>query len=228
MIGACGSGASPAPPTQAPTAAPTQGAVGGNLDFLSWEGYDLPDIMTSWLGTNAVTLVPTYPSNHDEIQAKLLGGGGGGIDIYTYYQGYKDFYTQLEIMTPIDESRIPNLSGVFDFFKSDVGNYWINSAGQRTGVPWTWSINALTYDSARVAEPTSYHELLDPKNSGRITVADDPLGAFTIGALIFGYDVTTLTPAQQTEVAEFLGDVLGQAKTVSPSYGDATTLLTSG
>ena len=145
--------------------------------------------MTTWLDDNGVTLTPTYPGNHDEIQAKLLGGSGGGTDIYTYYQGYKDFYTQLDILTPIDESKIPNLDGLLPFFASDVGNYWVNSKGERTGVPWTWSINALTYDSASVAEPTSYYDLLDPAAKDRVAVVDDPLGAYTIGSLILGYDV---------------------------------------
>lgn len=231
-VSACSTSASPAPsqaasqPPSSPTAGP--GDVGGELDFLSWEGYDLPGIMTSWLDDNGVALTPTYPGNHDEIQAKLLGGSGGGIDIYTYYQGYKDFYTQLEIMTPIDESRIPNLDGLLPFFASDVGNYWINEDGERTGVPWTWSINALTYDSASVATPESYYDLLEAAATDRIAVADDPLGAYTIGALILGYNVATLTPAQLAEVEDFLGKVLAQAKTVSPSYGDATTLLTTG
>ncbi len=241
-ISACSTGASQAPsqaasqaasqpatstPSQA-SDAPTQGDVGGELDFLSWEGYDLPGIMTSWLDENGVTLTPTYPGNHDEIQAKLLGGSGGGTDIYTYYQGYKDFYTQLDILTPIDESKIPNLDGLLPFFASDVGNYWINEKGERTGVPWTWSINALTYDSASVDEPGSYYDLLEPAAKDRVAVVDDPLGAYTIGSLILGYDVTTLTPDQLKEVEGFLGKVLAQAKTVSPSYGDATTLLTSG
>ena len=239
VISACSTGSSPAPSgpaSDAPSAAPTTAAseappesnVGGELDFLSWEGYDLPGIMTDWLDQNAVTLTPTYPGNHDEIQAKLLGGSGGGTDIFTYYQGYKDFYTQLEIMTPIDESKIPNLAGLLPFFASDVGNYWINENGERTGVPWTWSINALTYDSASVGEPESYYDLLEPAAKGRIAVVDDPLGAYTIGALILGYDVATLTPDQLKEVEDFLGKVLAQAKTVSPSYGDATTLLAAG
>lgn len=226
-ISACSTGASQAP-SQAASQAPSQGAVGGELDFLSWEGYDLPGIMTSWLDENGVTLTPTYPGNHDEIQAKLLGGSGGGTDIFTYYQGYKDFYTQLDLMTPLDESKIPNLDGLLEYFGSDVGNYWVNEAGERVGVPWTWSINALTYDSAVVDAPGSYFDLLEPAAKDRIAVADDPLGAYTIGALILGYDVATLTPDQLKEVEDFLGKVLAQAKTVSPSYGDATTLLASG
>lgn len=222
LLGAC-SGTS-----GSPVASGDQGSVGGELDFLSWEGYDLPDIMTPWLEENGVTLTPTYPGNHDEIQAKLLAGDGGGIDIFTYYQGYKDLYSQLEILTPLDESRLPNLDGLFPEFASDLGNFWVNSAGERVGLPWTWSINALTYDSAAVDEPESYYDLLEPAAADKVVVVDDPLGAFTIGAKILGYDIATLTPDQEAEVADLLGQIIAQAKTVSPSYGDATSLLVSG
>lgn len=202
--------------------------VGGEIDFLSWEGYDLPGIMTDWLDTNEVVIVPTYPGNHDDIQARLLGGGEGGYDIFTYYQGYKDLYTQLDLFEPIDESKIPNLDGLLPFFASDVGDYWFNSDGERIGVPWTWSINALTYDSSAIDEPTTYYDLLNPDYKDKIVVVDDPLGAYTIGALIFGYDVAALTQEQLTEVNDFLAQVLAQARSVAPSYGDATSLLVSG
>lgn len=202
--------------------------VGGEIGFLSWEGYDLPGIMTDWLDDNGVVLVPTYPGNHDDIQARLLSGGEGSYDIFTYYQGYKDFYTELDLFTPIDESKIPNLEGLLPFFGSDVGDYWFNADGDRIGVPWTWSINALTYDSSAIDEPTTYYDLLDPAYKDLVVVVDDPLGAYTIGALILGYDVAALTPDQMAEVSDFLAQVLAQARSVAPSYGDATSLLVSG
>lgn len=204
------------------------GEVGGSMDFLSWEGYDLPGIMNDWLHENDVTIIPTYPGNHDEIQAKLLAGQGAGFDILTYYQGYADFYGQLEILEPIDESQIPNLDGLIPFFGSDIGNYWVNSEGERVGVPWTWSINALTYDSAQVEEPNSYFDLLEPEADGKVAVVDDPLGAYTIASFILGYDVAELTDDELGEVSSYLSDVLAQSVLVSPSYGDATSLLASG
>ncbi len=220
--------------TPADTSAATDGGaaageVGGDLDFLSWEGYDLPDIMGPWLTENGVTLNPTYPGNHDEITTKLVAAGGqGGYDIFTYYQGYKSLYSELGLLEPLDEARVPNLAGVMPFFASDVGNYWLDADGTRTGFPWTFSINSVNYDSAEVDAPTSYNDLLDPSYTGKVVVVDDPLGAFTIGAFILGYDVTTLTPDQQTEVSAFLEQMVGQSKTISPTYGDATSQLVSG
>lgn len=203
--------------------------VGGSLDFLSWEGYDLPDIMTPWLKENGVTLNPTYPGNHDEITAKLAASqGSAGYDIFTYYQGYKPLYSELGFLEPIDESKIPNLSGLMPFFASDVGNYWIDPDGTRTGVPWTFSINSLNYDTSQVSEPKSYYDILEPDYKGRVVVVDDPLGGFTIGAFILGYDVTTLTPDEQQQVEDFLKQVIAQSKSIAPTYGDATSQLVSG
>src|SRR3954466_14361507 len=62
--------------------------VGGTIDFLSWEGYDVPGPMAAWKKAHHVHLKATYISNHDEIQAKIKAGGGG-YDLITYYQGYK-------------------------------------------------------------------------------------------------------------------------------------------
>jgi spermidine/putrescine-binding protein len=203
--------------------------VGGDLDFLSWEGYDLPDIMTPWLETNGVTLNPTYPANHDEIHAKLVAAGGtGGYDVFTYYQGYKDLYRELAILEPLDEAKIPNIAGLIPFFGSDIDNYWVESDGTRTGVPWTFSINALNYDESQVEPPTTYNDLLDAQFKNRVVVVDDPYGAFTFGAFILGYDVTSLTPEQQQEVSDYLKQMVGQARAIAPTYGDATSQLVSG
>jgi spermidine/putrescine-binding protein len=201
--------------------------IGGQMDFLSWEGYDLPDIMSGWLDENGVTLNPSYPGNHDEITAKLAAGSGG-FDIFTYYQGYKDLYRELDFFEPIDEAKVPNLSGLMPFFASDIGNYWVESDGTRTGVPWTFSINSLNYDSSQVDEPSSYNDILEPEFKGKVVVVDDPLGGYTIGALIKGYDVATLTPDQEAEVSAFLEEVVGQARAIAPTYGDATSQLVSG
>jgi spermidine/putrescine transport system substrate-binding protein len=229
LVAACGGSSGSTGSAAAGATGETTANVGGKLDFLSWEGYDLPDIMKGWENQNGVTLNPTYPGNHDEITAKLAAANGkGGYDIMTYYQGYKDLYSQLGFLEPIDESRVPAMSGLMPFFASDVGNYWVDSDGTRTGVPWTFSINSLNYDSSQVDEPSSYTDILDPKFKGRVVVVDDPLGGYTIGALIKGYDVTTLTPDQEAQVSDFLKMVVGQAKTIAPTYGDATSQLVSG
>ena len=71
----------------------------GTVDYLSWEGYDIPDQLKAWLKDNSVKLKPTYIGNHDDIQAKLKASDGSeGFDLITYYQGYKPLYAELEIL----------------------------------------------------------------------------------------------------------------------------------
>src|SRR5215213_3336225 len=50
--------------------------VGGSLNYLSWEGYDLTGskLMQRWQKDKGVSLNPTYISTSDDIQAKLKSG----------------------------------------------------------------------------------------------------------------------------------------------------------
>ena len=48
----------------------------GPLDFLSWEGYDMPvKSVDKWKKDNGVEIRATYIGNHDDIQAKIASGG---------------------------------------------------------------------------------------------------------------------------------------------------------
>ena len=105
LLAACGGGDEAAAPE-----------ASGTIDYLSWTGYDIPDPMKAWKTENAVDVKPTYIANHDDIQAKIKAGGGA-YDLITYYQGYKDLYTELDILSTIDTGKIPNTDGLFPVFK---------------------------------------------------------------------------------------------------------------
>ncbi len=204
-------------------------AASGTIDYLSWEGYDLPDIMTPWETTNNVKIAPTYIADHNEIQAKLKGGGDAvSYDIITYYQGYKPLYASLDILTPLDDAKIPNLSGQFEYFNSDVGNFWLDADGTRTGVPWTWGSFGITYNTAETSEPTSWYDLLDPKFKGKVGTVSDPVGGVTLTSRLLGYNPATLTQDQYTKVKDLFQQFVDQTNGVSASYGDLTTKLVAG
>lgn len=201
----------------------------GTIDYLSWEGYDIPDPMKAWKTANAVDVRSTYIGNHDEIQAKIKAGGGQ-YDLITYYQGYKPLYTELDILTEIDTDKIPNIEGLFPVFKeADSRNLWIEEDGTWTGVPWTWGSIGITWDDAKLPGGlSSWYDLLDPKFKGKVGVINDPLGAFTLTAHILGKDPAALPKDEYTEIADFLTKMVGQAKSVAPSFGDMTNQLVAG
>jgi spermidine/putrescine transport system substrate-binding protein len=205
------------------------GQVGGTLDFLSWQGYDIPKSTAAWKKANHVTLKPTYIATHDDIQAKILAlHGGKGYDIITYYQGYKQLYDQLKILTPLDESKIPNIKGMLPFFRSNYRGFWVKN-GVRTAVPMYWGALGMIYDSkALPTPPTSYKVLFTPAMKGKVTLTDDPVGAYTQAAHILGIDVAKMTPAKFNTVTTYLKKLVAQTKGVAPSYGDAAKRIADG
>lgn len=201
----------------------------GTIDYLSWTGYDIPAPMKAWKKTNNVTVKPTYIGNHDDIQAKIKAGGGA-YDLITYYQGYKDLYTELGILTTIDMDKIPNSEGLFTVFKEpDQRHLWIEEDGDWTGVPWTWGSIGITWDEARVPGGlNSWNDLLDPKFKGRVAMVNDPLGAFTLTCHILHKDPAALPKAEYSQVRDYLEKMVAQAKTVSPGFNEMTNALVNG
>ncbi len=218
LLAACGGGDDAAAPE-----------ASGTIDYLSWEGYDIPDPMTDWKKANAVEVKSTYIGNHDEIQAKIKAGGGS-YDLITYYQGYKPLYSELEILTTIDTDKIPNIENLFPVFKEADSRYlWIDEDGNWTGVPWTWGSIGITWDDAKLPGGlSSWYDLLDPKFKGKVGVINDPLGAFTLTAHILGKDPAALPKDEYVEIEDFLTKMVGQAKSVAPSFGDMTNQLVAG
>jgi spermidine/putrescine transport system substrate-binding protein len=218
LLAACGGGGEAAAPE-----------ASGTIDYLSWTGYDIPDPMKAWKTANSVNVKPTYIGNHDDIQSKIKAGGGA-YDLITYYQGYKDLYTELEILSTIDTGKIPNTDGLFSVFKeADARNLWIEEDGDWTGVPWTWGSIGITWDDAKLPGGlTSWYDLLDAKFKGKVAMVNDPLGAFTLTAHILGKDPAALPKAEYSEIRDFLTKMVAQTKTVSPGFTEMTKALVDG
>lgn len=218
LLAACGGGDEAAAPE-----------ASGTIDYLSWTGYDIPDPMKAWKTDNSVTVKPTYIGNHDDIQAKIKAGGGA-YDLITYYQGYKDLYTELDILSTIDTGKIPNTDGLFPVFKeADARNLWIEEDGDWTGVPWTWGSIGITWDDAKLPGGlSSWYDLLDAKFKGKVAMVNDPLGAFTLTAHILGKDPAALPKAEYSEIRDFLTKMVAQTRTVSPGFTEMTKALVDG
>lgn len=203
--------------------------VGGKVDFLSWEGYDLPSATKAWRAANNVKFNSTYISTHDDIQAKLMSGAAIGYDIITYYQGFYDLYRRLDILSPIDESKIPNLKLLDPFFStSGVAKQFWEVDGQRWGVPFTWGTTTLDYRPDKTDPPESWLDLLKPKFKGKVGWAPEATGAFTLAGCILGFDVPNYTKKEFAEAAALLRKIRAQTPGFATSFGDLTNQFVSG
>jgi spermidine/putrescine-binding protein len=215
------------------TASGAADATVGKLDYLSWEGYDFPDAavpsMKTWRAERTAQLKTTYISANEDVSAKIQGGGGGGLDLITYGQQNKELYRELGFLEALDPDRLPNLKNLLPEFAGDLGNFWVEPDGTRTGVPMFWGVGALNYDASVITSaPTSYDILVDPKYKGKVAVVDAANDVLGLVAIILGFDYSKLTKDQLEQVKDWMRPVLRQTKGLSQSLGDVGTRLASG
>jgi spermidine/putrescine transport system substrate-binding protein len=206
---------------------PAQAAT--SVTFLGWQGYDLGLNAADFLKKNDLSLSTTYIGNNDEIITKLKGGGMGSIDIVTPYMGYIPLMAALEIIQPIDESKVPNLADCMPVFRDDKN---VIVEGTRYGVPFTWGSAPMMYDPAAVsATPASWDDLFKPEYKGKVGMMDDPLGNMMLAAhLATDAEVATmLTPEQLKASIDYLVKLKKeQVRVVSVSWGELADALSRG
>jgi len=223
FLAACG-GAPTAVETEAVPAVPE---IGGTIDFLSWEGYDLLAETEAWRQENGVEMASTYIGSMEDTQAKLVGGAGVGYDLISYNQGYDDLYLELDILTALDTGAVPNYANIHGLWKED-GSPWVKD-GKVYGIPFTWGPYTLTYNADEI-QPQSFMDLLDEQWKGRIGIIDDMLIAVPTAAALAGLGdkLPNLTKEELDQSMEMMKQFKAQARGIAPSYGELTSMFVAG
>jgi len=233
LLAACGSSTSSG---ASASASPT--SVAGTINFYSWQTYDLPyPPMKKWLKDNGIKLNARYVSNGDDITTMFTTGGGKGLyNLSTYGAPFASLFKKLNIIQPLDLSRIPNYnSDIFSFFRT--GPVWANNwniDGQQLGIPFSWGWSATNYDSSKVPPPKKATDLLKAPYKGKFGMTDDMQGLITQGALIAGLaDIKTnpnmhYTKAQLTQIFAVLKEFKAASYRANMAFGDVANLYNSG
>lgn len=207
----------------------SESAAGGELDFLGWEGYDTffgaADGAIADLG---LTLNSTYMGAPSDIASRFASGGGDGIDILAWTSSNHAQYRSIEgTLSPITMEEVPNLSGLIDQFGEDTWDQFRDADGNWLAIPFTFAPLGITFDSSKVS-PTSYEDLLAPEYTGQLGIPDVPGLHVQAASAALGYQAETLSPEELDEVIAFMQGIWGQARVLSPSFGDIIGLLASG
>jgi spermidine/putrescine-binding protein len=199
------------------------------LDYLGWQGYDLPEVMKPWYTENDVTLKATFIAALDDIPAKLAAGGGAGYDLLSYTTAITDrWLAQGGILAPIDVNKIPNLENLLPEFAEPLPGIWSDDDGNRVAVPLDFGSIAILYDDSKTSEPSAWTDLLDPKFADRLAMIDEPNANLQLACVVLGKDPAQLPKEDIDAVSDWLAPFFGQAKAVAPSFGDAANLFASG
>jgi spermidine/putrescine-binding protein len=201
----------------------------GTIDYTGYAEYALQKTMGAWEKKQGIRF-NTNPTAFDgELIAKFLSGGGGTSDLISYVAvNGGPIWATGKILTPLANASLPNRVNLWPYFRAPTGGFWMTPTGQRYAVPFNYATLGITYDSAAISEPKAWSDLLDAKYKGRIGINGAFVANLDVACRILGYKPSTLVPDQVSKVKELLKRYLGQARSVSPTYGDLTQQLLSG
>jgi spermidine/putrescine transport system substrate-binding protein len=221
-------------PSETTTGEAAAGPVGpATLEFVGWEGYDgkpaetFPTF-TQWMTDNELEVSSTYVSNNEEMLTKIKASTEGTYDLTSPYHGIVPTMILADALEPLDEGRLANFASIYP--KLTEQEYIRDESGTLYVVPFTFGYFVALYNADRVEPLESYSEVLDnPDLKDRYTLIDAP-EHFTWIATLLGLgnpDPHHLTKAELEEVKAVARDVVANAKTLAPAYGDILQLLVS-
>jgi len=146
-----------------------------------------------------------YESN-EEMMAKLKAGGVAQYDIIVPSDYILPALINLNLIQPLDHSKIPNLKNLGAKFKAATFD-----PGNKYSVGWQWGTVGLMYRKDRINDPDaqSWSIIFDSqKNPGPFVFIDSVREMMGIALLYLGYDFNSVSP----EELEAASDLLIQAK----------------
>jgi spermidine/putrescine-binding protein len=145
--------------------------IGGELNFMVWEGYTDTLFTAPFERACGVKVNPTYMGSSDDLVAKLRAGGAQTVDLISPSSDAVTAIIQAGLASPLDLSRIPTYADLSASFR-DLP--LAKKDGQTYGLPWAFGPNPLIYDTTKVRpSPTSWSVLWEPAYRGKISLQDD-------------------------------------------------------
>ena len=203
--------------------------LGGQLNFLGYDGEQGGTVGKKFLDTNGIKLNATFASAADETLTRFKTGGRGSLDILTMNKDFQRTIidAKVELFQPLDLARIPNDAGVFRAFKEAP---WLVRDGKTYGVPIIWGDEPCIYNPDKwKGVPDRYTDFADPKYKGELVFLDDPFGNIWLWGKSIGVaDPSRLTKAQLDEVMKALLKVKPNIVTMGASLGDMADVMIRG
>ena len=206
--------------------------IGGDLNFMVWEGYTDTLFAKPFETACGVKLNATYMSTSDDLVAKLRAGGAETIDLISPSSDAVTAIIDAGLTQPLDLKRIPSFGDLMPSFRD------LKVARKDSsvfGLPWAFGPNPLIFDTTKVKPaPASWAELWDKKFRGKLSLQDDIATLYMV-AQVLGMD----DPADPSKLYNLSDEDLAKVKAkmleLKPNIrkywataGDMTQLFQSG
>jgi spermidine/putrescine transport system substrate-binding protein len=158
------------------------------LNVYNWSDYVAPDTIPNFEREFGVEVrYGTYESTQ-EMLAKVMTGNSGW-DVVFPSQEFIPPMIAMDLLAPLDHSRLPNLDVLDPFFQRPP---W--DAELRHCVPYMHGTTGIVYQRGIDPEPKAWADLWDPRLRGKITMLDDGGEVFAACLKKIGTSVNSRDP----------------------------------
>ena len=206
--------------------------IGGELNFMVWEGYTDTLFAKPFEEACGVTVNATYMGSSDDLVAKLRAGGAETFDLISPSSDAATAILDAGLSQPLDLARIPSYATLSEGFR---GLPVVRKDSAVYGVPWAFGPNPLIYDTTKIrTPPESWAVLWEPKYKGKLSLQDDVATLYMV-AQYLGMDdpknPSKLYNLSDEELAKVKAKMLELRPNVRKYWvtaGDLTQLFQSG
>ena len=209
-----------------------QKPIGGELNFMVWEGYTDTLFTRPFEEACGVKVNATYMGSSDDLVAKLRAGGAETIDIISPSSDAATAIVEAGLAAPIDLSRVPSYEDLSKGFRD---LKLVRKGDAVYGIPWAFGPNPLIYDTSKVkTAPASWGELWDKKYRSKLSLQDDIATLYMV-AQYLGMDdpkdpshLYNLSDADLAKVRAKMLELRPNVRKYWVTAGDMTQLFQSG
>jgi spermidine/putrescine-binding protein len=161
------------------------------------------------------------------------------FDLILATSGWFDNYVNEDLIVPVDESCVPNVSNISDAFP------WRDATtvdGTNYGVLYAWGDQPLGWVTSEIPGDLDlgqymnengvlddWNVLWDPQLEGKVTVFDDPTSVLPFIPLALGFDDPFNLSEEEFQAVEAkLDELRPQLKKLTTGFDDQTSTLVSG
>lgn len=213
---------------QQPQAEKKEARIGGQLNFLGWEGYDNPAVFKPFYDQYGVVPNATYIGSNDEIISLYKAGGPGVYDMGNINSRYLESMIEQKMLMPLDESKLPNLKKFFPAWIKQ--NFGRGKDGKLYAVPAYSGYSAICYRADMVSEPKSWNYWQESPWKEKYAVGTNPMATVYLWAMTLGkgQDARKWTKKDLDEIKAYGMEKWKGAFTTAATIGEQIDLLVRG
>ncbi|MBC8193558.1 MAG: extracellular solute-binding protein [FCB group bacterium] len=178
------------------------GAEKKQLNVYNWDTYIAENTIENFSKKTGIKVQYDLYANNEELFAKLKEGNPG-FDLIFPADYMVETMTALDMLVPLDHSKIPNIKNVGPDPNFSNPAY---SPGMKYAIPYMWGTIGIGYRKSKFkTPPSSWKDLLDSDEfKGKIALLADQRACIGIALKYLGYKLNSTNPKEIAEARDLL------------------------